>query len=103
MAVRKKGRSIIEVGGRRFVWHVHRETYLRIASEDKRFVVAYRWIGEPELSVIGPEFPGVSPSEPRPVVLRPSAFSYGSPAELARQVIGWALSSGERPAERTDA
>lgn len=93
MAVRKKGRSILEVGGRRFVWYVHRDTYVRITSEDKRFIVAYRWVGEPELSISGQEFPRVSPSEPRPVVMRPPDFSYGSPAELARQVIQWALCS----------
>jgi hypothetical protein len=91
MAARKKGRSVVEVAGRRFVWHVHRETHVRIASEDKRFVVAYRWVGEPELSVIGPEFPGASAS--RPLVVRPPAFAYRGPGELARQVIRWAISS----------
>jgi hypothetical protein len=96
MAVRKKGRSVVEVSGRRFFWHVHRETHVRIASEDKRFVVAYRWVGEPELSVSGPEFPGLSPFLPRPVILRPPSFAYSSPAELARQVIRWVLSP--RPA-----
>jgi hypothetical protein len=103
MAVRKRGRTVIEVGGRRFVWHVHRETHVRIASEDKRFGVAYRWVGEPELSVSGPEFPGLSPSDPRPIVLRPPAFAYRSPAELARQVIQWALFSGEQPGCHPDA
>jgi hypothetical protein len=100
MAVRKKGRSVIDVDGRRFVWYVHCETHLRIASEDKAFVVSYRWAGEPELAVIGPEFAGLSPTEPRPVILRPPAFAYGSPAELARRVIRWAFSSNERPARR---
>jgi hypothetical protein len=60
MAVRKKGRSVIEVGGRRFVWHVHRNSHVRIASEDKRSVVSYRWAGEPAMSVSGPQFPGLS-------------------------------------------
>lgn len=103
MGVRKKGRSVIEVGGRRFVWYVHRETHVRIASEDKRFVVTYRWIGEPELSVSGPEFPGLPPSVPRPLILRPPEFAYRSPADLARQVIRWALFSGEPPVPRADA
>lgn len=98
MAIRKKGRSVIEVGGRRFVWHVRNETHVCVASEDKRFVVAYRLIGEPELSISGPEFPGISPSTPRPVILRPPAFVYRGPGELARQVILWALFSGDRSA-----
>lgn len=96
MAIRKKGRSVIEVGGRRFVWRVRNETHVCIASEDKRFVVAYRWFGEPELSISGPEFPGISPSAPRPVILRPPAFVCRGPGELARQVILWALSPSDR-------
>lgn len=92
MGVRKQGRSVVEVGDRRFVWHVHRDTHVRIASEDKRFVVAYRWTDEPELSVIGPEFPR-APSPLRPFAVRPPAFAYRGPGELARQVIEWALFS----------
>ena len=103
MAVRKTGRSTVEVEGRRFVWYVHRETHVRIASEDKKFIVAYRWIGEPELSVTGQEFPRVSPSAPRPVVIRPPEFTYRSPAGLARQVIKWSLFSGGRVAAQTNA
>ena len=95
MGVRKRGRNSIEVGGRCFVWYVHRETHVRIGSHDKRFVVAYRWVGEPELSVSGPEFPDISSSMPRPVILHPPALAFSGPGELARQVIWWALCSGK--------
>lgn len=100
MAVRKKGRSIVEVDGRRFSWYIHRDTHVRIASEDQRFVIAYRWYGKPELSIIGPGFPGVSRSEPRPLVMYPPAFAHRGPADLARQLIRWALSSNGHPASR---
>lgn len=95
-------RSQIEVAGRRFVWYVHGETHIRIASEDKRFVVAYRWLGEPELTVSGSEFPRLAASAPRPFVLRPPEFSYRSPAGLARQIIRWAFSSPEQPAHQSE-
>ena len=95
MGVRKKGRNQIEVAGRRFAWYVHGETDVRISSEDKRFVVAYRWLSEPELTVIGPEFPRLSATALRPLILRPPTFSYRSPAGLARQIIRWAFCSGE--------
>ena len=100
MAVRKKGRSAIEVNGRSFVWWVHRDREVRIASSDKRFVVAYRWFGDPLLTVSGQEFPGISASEPRPVFLLPPGFAYRSPAGLARHVIQWALHSGQIELQR---
>jgi hypothetical protein len=92
MAVRKTGRSVTDVNGRRFVWWVHQEREVRIASEDKRFVISYRWFDEPKLVISGPEFPGIEPSEKRPVRLVPPAFRYRSPAGLARQLIIWAFS-----------
>lgn len=91
MAVRKRGCSRIEVDGRRFVWYVHDETDVRIVSEDKRFAVSYRWLGEPSLAVTGPEFPRIAPTDPRPVLTTPPAFSYSGPADLARQIVRWAL------------
>ena len=103
MAIRKKGRSIIEVNGRSFVYWVHDEQEVRIASTDKRFVVAFRWIGDPLLTVSGQEFPDLSASEPRPVFLRPPAFVYRSPAGLARHVIRGALYSGHRELQRIPA
>jgi hypothetical protein len=93
MAIRKKGRSRIAVNGRRFVWWVHREREVRIASEDKQFVVSYHWVGDPKVAVSGPEFPGIEPTEKRPVWLAAPAFTYQSPAGLARQVIDWAFSA----------
>src|SRR5262249_46366563 len=102
MGVRKKGRNKITVNGRAFVWQVlSDDTHVSIASDDKKFVVSYRWSGEPKLIVIGPEFPGIPPSEKRPVTLRPPEFDYRSPAGLARQVIKWALHSERREPERS--
>ena len=38
MGVRKKGRVKFTFGGRLFVWWIDNDTYLRIASDDKRFI-----------------------------------------------------------------
>src|SRR5690242_2742182 len=99
MAVRKKGRSNIVVNGRRFVWWVHQEREVRIASDDKRFVVSYHWHDSPRLAVSGPDFPGIEPSEKRPVWLVPPTIAYRSPAGLVRQLITWAFSAN-RPLAR---
>ena len=83
MGVRAKGRHKITVGGRDFVWWVYNDgESLRIASEDKRFVVAYQLYYEgdarPLLRVSGPEFPGVARAAKRPVYLLPPASSSGA-------------------------
>lgn len=103
MAIRSKGRSSIEVQGRSFVWWVHDEHEVRIASEDKRFVVAYCWVGNPVVAVSGPEFPGLSSTDRRPVLLRPPAFVYRNPGGLAREVIMWALYSTRQDSPRVTA
>jgi hypothetical protein len=93
MGVRKKGRAVIEVEGRKLLWYIHDEQFLRIASEDKRFAVSYRWSGTPLLTVNGPEFPGVAATQPRPAFLSPPAFASTNPGELAREIVRWSLSS----------
>lgn len=90
MAVRTKGRNKIKVRGRDFVWHVHKQHAVRIASADKKFVVEYLWSGAPRLFVHGQEFPGLAPTEKRPVELEPPVVDYQSPAGLARGIIEWA-------------
>ncbi len=74
MGVRKKGRAKFEHSGRQFVWWVDNDTYIRIASEDKSFVVAYLLYSLPEdvgglVAVKGKQFVGLSPSDQRPVWL----------------------------------
>ena len=91
MAVRTKGRNKISVRGRDFVWRVHKEHSVRVASADKKFVVEYLWSGKPRLLVHGQEFPGLAATEERPVELEPPVFDYQSPAGLARGIIEWAL------------
>jgi len=60
MGIRKKGRAKFTFDGRLFVWWIDNEIYLRIASNDKRFVVAYLLLGETSLlAVHGPEFPSL--------------------------------------------
>ena len=67
MGVRKKGRVKFTFGGRLFVWWIDNGTYLRIASDDKRFVAGNLLIDRFDLlAVHGPEFPGLETSA-RPV------------------------------------
>src|SRR5262249_58146236 len=85
MPARTKGRAKFDFRGRPFVWWVDGDFWLRIASLDKRFVVAYA-LGRasdqpPILTVHGHEFPGLEPSEPRPIYLRtlePAGASMGA-------------------------
>jgi hypothetical protein len=63
MPARTKARAKFDFRGRPFVWWIENDKYLRIASLDKRFVIAYligRAIEDPPVvKVIGPEFPGL--------------------------------------------
>ena len=85
MPARKKGRAVFDFQGRRFVWWIDGDHWLRITSDDKQFVVAWplgRAIDEsPILVVHGPEFPGLVQSDPRPVYLifpEPTGKSIGN-------------------------
>ena len=91
MAIRTKGRNKINIGGRDFVWHVHKERAVRIASADNKFVVEYFWSGKPRLLVHSQEFPGIAATEERPVELEPPVVDYQSLAGLARGIIEWTL------------
>lgn len=95
MPARTKRRAKFMFGGRLFVWWVDGDRYLRISSIDKKFVVAYHlWGATPVLDVIGQEFPGVSPSEPRPVRLivpEPDSQSMGATVDA---LLRWAFDPG---------
>jgi hypothetical protein len=71
MPARTKARAKFDFGGRPFVWWIENEKYLRICSLDKKFIIAC-WLGTapdaPEVvEITGPEFPGLSASEGRPL------------------------------------
>jgi hypothetical protein len=85
MPARTKGRAKFDFRGRPFVWWVDGDRWLRIASLDKKYVVAFplgRAAGEPPiLTVSGPEFPGLEISSSRPkylIVPEPSGDSMGA-------------------------
>ena len=95
MPARTKGRAKFDFRGRPFVWWVDGDFWLRIASLDKRFVVSYslgRAAGQPPiLAVHGHEFPGLEPSESRPiyvVTLEPIGESIGVWVE---QLLAWSF------------
>ena len=99
MPARTKNRAKFDFRGRPFVWWVDRDRWLRIASLDKHFVVAFA-LGRasdqsPILTVHGQEFPGLEPSEPRPVYLRtlePVGTSMGAWVE---QLLAWSFDQHE--------
>ena len=71
MGVRKKGRVKFDFNGRQFVWWIDNDTFLRIASNDKKFVVGNLLIDRLDLlAVHGPEFPQLNdPLRPAWVVM----------------------------------
>lgn len=103
MGVRKKGRAKFEYAGRTFVWWVdNSEWFIRIASDDKSFVVAYLRCGVPDLvggllAVHGPEFDGVTAAEPRPIwLVVPEEVSnavHESMGALVNALLDWCFDS----------
>jgi hypothetical protein len=77
------------------VWWVDGGFWLRIASLDKRFVVAYalgRASDQPAiLTVHGHEFPGLEPSEPRPIYLKTLELAGTSMGGWVEQLLGWSF------------
>ena len=101
MAVSRKGRRRIIVGGRLFMWSLHDEdiNQLHVVSDDKLINLRYGWqhslpLGERYVDVLGSGFAGL------PAGLRgwarvlapdwPDASYAGSPA-FVRKLILWAL------------
>jgi hypothetical protein len=68
MTARTKGRSKLYFHGRTFLWWIAGDRWLRIASLDKKFVVAFP-LGRastepPSLVVSGQQFPGLDAVRP---------------------------------------
>ncbi len=93
MGARKKGRCQITYAGRRYLWYVKDDWYLRIASEDKLFAVAYQWPADARASMLvsGTQFPGILLMERRPVCILPPRFTHNGLKTLVRKVIRWSL------------
>jgi hypothetical protein len=98
MPARTKGRAKFDFRGRAFLWWIDRDSYLRILSQDKKFIIAIpieTLPGVPSVvDVIGPEFPGLDPVESRPIRLvgppSPSAKSMGAWVD---EVLRWSFDS----------
>ena len=73
MPIRTRGRAKFDFRGRAFVWWIDNDKYLRIASLDKKFVIALLLGADIDapgvVEVTGQEFPGLDQSERRPVRL----------------------------------
>ncbi len=97
MAVLTTRRAKFEYHGRHFVWWVDSDTWLRIASADKQFVVAYLLFDPdsvgPLLVVHGTKFPGIPRAEPRPVWLVPPKFIADSMGGHVADVLDWCFTT----------
>jgi hypothetical protein len=95
MPARTKGRATFDFRGRQFVWWIDGDRWLRIASLDKRFLVAFplgRAIDQPPVLVVhGQEFPGLTPSDSRPVHLIVPEPSGGSMGAWVDQILAWSF------------
>ena|SRR5579872_3091251 len=95
MPGRTKGRAKIDFHGRPFVWWIDGDYYLRIASLDKRFVVAYALgcaIDQPPiLTVYGQEFTGLDPSEARPIYVIVSEPVGDSMGACVNHLLTWSF------------
>jgi hypothetical protein len=93
MPARTKGRAKFDFRGRPFVWWIEDETWLRIASLDKKFVVAWlmwSYDGETELlHVIGEEFPGQPPHRPIELKLPRDVITASSMGARVDAILAW--------------
>ena len=90
MAIRKKGRSRFFYLGREFSWYVHKELELRIASTDKKFVVAVNLSAPYEIRVSGEDFPREQHKE-RPLTMEYSGELGDSMGKAAANIVEWAF------------
>jgi hypothetical protein len=100
MAARTKGRAKFDFRGRPFLWWVDGDRYLRIASLDKKFVIAYPMGTEPDapaaVEVIGSEFPGVESSEGRPLWFVAPALPTTSMGAWVDRLLTWSFDTNQR-------
>jgi len=100
MPARTTGRAKFDFRGRPFVWWVDGDRYLRIASLDKKFVIAFPLGRVPEdpptIEVIGSEFPGLDPSEARPLWLVVPEPSYDSMGGMVDELLRWSFDSEQQ-------
>ncbi|MCG6155644.1 hypothetical protein [Rubinisphaera margarita] len=103
MGARKKRRTRFEYLGNHYYWYVD-DWRVRICSKNKRFAIAY-FISDPfgeesHLEVRGREFPGIDPSEPRPVRLCVPKFVTDewkkSMGAFVNALIRWSLRENHR-------
>lgn len=95
MGVRKKGRTRFECLGEYFHWYCDEYT-LRIASEDKSFVItSVHWAIDPYIEIHGYRFPGIDRTVKRPVrvfipdhVIQELQSSFGA---FVNALIRWCL------------
>ncbi len=93
MPARTRGRAKFQFRDRLFVWWVDADRWLRIASQDKHFVVAYglgRAVEQrPVLVVHGEEFPGLEPSDSRPIHLETVELTSNSMGSWVNDLLSW--------------
>lgn len=95
MPARTTGRAKFDFRGRPFIWWIDGDRLLRIASEDKRFVVSTPLLRETEcasiLTIHGSEFLRIEPSEARPIGLEIPTFKHKSIGAWVEQLLEWSF------------
>jgi adenine/guanine phosphoribosyltransferase-like PRPP-binding protein len=101
MPARSRGRASFDFQGQPFVWWIDGDRWLRIASSDKRFVVALpllRGVRAPVvLTVTAQEFPDLA-SASRPAYVIAPATTGTSPGAIVSELLGWAFDPARGPA-----
>jgi hypothetical protein len=96
MPARTKRRAKFDFNGRPFVWWIDGDYWLRIASADKRFVVAFALGRGPDqapiLVVHGQEFPGLPSGMPRPIYVIVPEPRGGSMGAWVEELLIWSFS-----------
>ena len=97
MATRKKGRNRFRFASREFSWWIDNDTFLRISSVDKRFIVAYLLFDPdsvgPLLVVHGPEFPEIQADTERPIWLIPPEFTANNMGRNIADLLNWCFTT----------
>jgi hypothetical protein len=98
MPARTKGRARFGFRGRKFLWWVDGDRYLRITSLDKKFTIAYAMEpGQPAVvEVRGPEFPGIEASERRPLRFAAPVLPTTSMGAWVHCLLSWSFDTSQK-------
>ena len=95
MSARSKGRRKLNIDGDIYYWYVHDELFLRIYSEDKKFIVHYELMGEEPLMIVHGQIFNASSEKKRPIWVVPPKIESDFGPQYVKDLIIWALKEQE--------